>query len=92
MWRDPLDELIDDLDRVAPDPSETLGAFPFATIQAIVDAVLYGTPAEVEAYMADPMYQRWAEQHAERLKSSEQRFVASGLASLDRTVRTQGGP
>ena len=92
MWRDPLDELIDDLERVAPDPSETLGGFPFATIQAIVDAVLYGSPAEVEAYMADPVYQRWAEQRAEWLQSRtafcgvRSRFARPGRLSGRRSL------
>ena len=58
MWRDPLDELIDDLERVAPDHQET---FPFETIQAIADAVLYGSPTEVARLTADPAYQRWVE-------------------------------
>ena len=56
MWRDPLDELIDDLERVSPDDHER---FPLEMIQAIADAVLYGSPEEVEALTADPAYQRW---------------------------------
>ena len=59
MWRDPLDELIDDLERVAPDHQE---AFPFDAIQAIADAVLYGSPEEAASLEADPAYQRWVRQ------------------------------
>ena len=58
MWRDPLDELIDDLERVAPDDDDT---DPFDMIQAIVDAVLYGSPTEADELIADPAYQRWVE-------------------------------
>lgn len=92
MWRDPLDELIDDLERVAPDPRAARGdLLPFMKLQALTDAILYGTSDQVEMLTADPDYQRWVRHCAEtRRRSHADPPSASGLASLDRTVPTCG--
>ncbi|MEQ1897631.1 MAG: hypothetical protein ABL971_09640 [Vicinamibacterales bacterium] len=59
MWRDPLDELIEDLDRVAPERASAWED-QLMRLQALADAVLYGTPDQVAAIQADPAYQEWA--------------------------------
>lgn len=58
MWRDPLDELIDDLESVAPD-RPSAWAEQFLRLQELTDTILYGTPDRVAAIRADPKYQRW---------------------------------
>ena len=59
MWRDPLDELIDDLERVTPEARCKSGLFPIEKEQQITDTILYGSPDEVERFEADPTYQQW---------------------------------
>ena len=67
MWRDPLDELIDDLERAAPDPAAASGGmFPFLKLQALTDAILYGTEEQVARLKTDPEYQRWSQQRGEQ--------------------------
>ena len=66
MWRDPLEELIEDLDRVAPDPQAAAGGLmPIEQLQRYTDIILYGTDAEVEALNADSAYRAWLTQWAE---------------------------
>ena len=92
MWRDPLDELIDDLERV-PDPRPAWGGLlPIEQLQQLTDAVLYGSPGEVEVLMADPAYQQWITQCAETRRRSD--VGADGVRSSLRStsqVRTGGG-
>ena len=60
MCRDPLDELVDDLERLAPSPRPTSDYdVQFLRLQRLTDAILYGTPDQVEALKADPAYQQW---------------------------------
>lgn len=60
MWRDPLDELIDDLERATPDPRSASGdLFPLEKLTQLTDAILYGSDEEVESLKADPEYQQW---------------------------------
>lgn len=67
MWRDPLDELIDDLERVAPDPRAVDDPLAqFMALQRLTDALLYGTPEDVERVTIDPDYQRWVGKPVER--------------------------
>ena len=66
MWRDPLEELIDDLERVAPDPQCAAGGLmPIEQLQQYTDIILYGTDEDVGRLEADPAYRacltRWAE-------------------------------
>lgn len=87
LWRDPLDELIDDLERVAPDTRSNVSLFPIEKLQQLIDAILYGRNEEVESLKADPAYQRWVAHLAEmRRHTHAERSLASGLASLDRTA------
>ena len=90
MWRDPLDELIEDLEQVAPDARQVCGGiYPFVKLQALTDAILYGSDDDVARLKTDPDYQRWIRHVAEmRRGPNGERFSASSLASLDRTVRT----
>lgn len=84
MWRDPLDELIDDLARAAPDPQGASGnLFPFEQLTRLTDAILCGSPEEVEMLMADPAYQEWIRQ-SRAARSKAERPVVSGLAERDR--------
>ena len=49
------------------------------------DAVLYGSPEEVERLEADPAFQQWRRQWAEaRGQSQTDRPAVSSLASRDR--------
>ena len=67
MWRDPLDELIEDLEQVAPDPRSASGdLFPIEKLTQLTDAILYGSDDEVAALKADPDYQDWVVRCAER--------------------------
>jgi hypothetical protein len=60
MWRDPLDELVEDLERLAPAPRPTLDYHEqLLNLQRFTDAILYGSDNEVEALKADPAYQQW---------------------------------
>jgi len=66
MWRDPLEELIEDLERVAPDPQGAAGGLmPIEQLQQYTDIILYGTDEEIEALNADSAYQAWLTQWAE---------------------------
>jgi hypothetical protein len=58
MWRDPLDELIADLDRVVtPDPS---AAFPsMGDVITVTDTILYGSAAAKARLPHTPAYQRF---------------------------------
>ena len=49
VWRDPLDELIADLERVAP-PTPSTDLFPLEKLQMLTDAILYGTKAETATF------------------------------------------
>jgi hypothetical protein len=57
MWRDPLDELIADLDRVVtPDPQAQLPSM--VDVITITDTILYGSAAAKARLPRDPAYQR----------------------------------
>lgn len=72
MWRDPLDELIEDLEHVTPDPPSACGdMFPLVKLQDLADAILYGTRDQVEALKADPAYQQWVRRCSEARRQSE---------------------
>jgi len=58
IWRDPLDELINDLVRLMPSAPPG-GPFTFEKLTALTDAILYGTELEAEILMADPEFQTW---------------------------------
>ena len=84
MWRDPLDELIDDLERAIPE-----ARFDFHLVflkqQQLTDAILYGSPEEVARLEADPVIQESRRQWAEaRGRSQTDRPAVSGPASRDR--------
>ncbi len=84
MWRDPLDELIDDLERAIPE-----ARFDFRLVflkqQQLTDAILYGSAEEVARLEADPVIQESRRQWAEaRGRSPTDRPAVSGPASRDR--------
>ena len=84
MWRDPLDELIDDLERAIPE-----ARFDFHLVflkqQQLTDAILYGTPEEVARLEADPVIQEWYRQRAEaRGRTQTDRPAVSGPPARDR--------
>jgi hypothetical protein len=63
MWRDPLDELVDDLERLAPSQRPSSGYdVQLLRLQRLTDAILYGSADQVAALMADPAYQQWVSQ------------------------------
>jgi hypothetical protein len=90
MWREPLDELIEDLERLVPDSRNAhRDLFPIEKLQQWTDTILYGSDDEVAALKRDPEHQRWIRHWAEiRGQPKTEPFSASGLASLDRTVLT----
>lgn len=61
LWRDPLDELIEDLERALP---ETTGptlqeSLPrLEDLQAVISPILFGTEEERKRNLTDPEYQR----------------------------------
>ena len=69
MWRDPLDELIADLDRVVtPDPQ---ASFPsMADVIAVSDTILYGSAAAKARLPRDPAFQRVTARWAPRRRSA----------------------
>ena len=84
MWRDPLDELIDDLERAIPE-----ARFDFHRVflkqQQLTDAILYGTPEEVARLEADPVIQEDRRRYpVAREQSPTDRPAVSGPPSRDR--------
>jgi hypothetical protein len=60
LWRDPLDDLIADLERAIP-PAPPQPAYelpPIEDVQWCVDIILNGTPEEKAALASDPRYVR----------------------------------
>ena len=68
IWRDPLDELIADLERVTRAPSEMVFEIPppMEDYSIVVQRILSRDPAERLHLAADPAFQRVMEYH-ERL-------------------------
>jgi hypothetical protein len=57
LWRDPLDELIDDLERTLPAAETSFGSHSSRVLfgqQILVSAILWGTPEDVERAKQDP--------------------------------------
>jgi hypothetical protein len=78
MWRDPLDELIDDLERASPaSRSASADLLPIEKLQQITDLILYGRPDEVETLTSDPTFQEWMRRCSDlRRRSEEERRVS----------------
>ena len=59
LWRDPLDELIDDLERaLPPDARGTLQILPIEDVQALIYAILYSTEENRARAYQEPGAQR----------------------------------
>jgi hypothetical protein len=61
LWRDPLDELIDELDRALPSEAGKGRYVLLPTLedlQAVLTPILFASKAEQERIFADPQYQR----------------------------------
>jgi hypothetical protein len=76
LWRDPLDELIDDLDRVTPAATGSVTDVipPFEDVQLLVSAILWGDDEERARVERDPRVQAvlaYHERLAARLKPSQ---------------------
>jgi len=72
MWRDSLAELIEDLERVAPDPLQGLWwADPIEQLQQYTDIILYGTDEEIETLQGDPAYQESVRQSTKGVAAME---------------------
>ena len=76
MWRDPLDELIDDLERtLPPEPKRAAHHSDAALVglQLVMNAAIWGTPKEAERVSHDPRVkafqaqtEAWLRQHGPR--------------------------
>ena len=75
MWRDPLDELIEDLERALPAATRPVTTI-LEDIQIVVTATLYDTKAERERdpryHQANERVTRYFEQLHERLSGSRE--------------------
>lgn len=77
MWRDPLDELIDDLERVTPAPlADDDPHAQFMALQKLTDEILYGTPDAFAPVKADPAVQRSRERPGDRGEAEPHEPVA----------------
>ena len=84
MWRDPLDELIEDLESATPEARFDHDLL-FLKQQQLTDAILYGSPEEVARLEADPVIQEWRRWCAEVYgRSPTDRPAVSGPPSRDR--------
>ena len=81
MSRDPLDELIDDLERLVPRAASLSHDWQFAFIQRMVETFVYGTNDEIEAFERDPDYQTWTRYWKELRNQSEPKGLQSALGS-----------
>jgi len=89
MWRDPLDELIEDLERVVPAqtavPRQRLPRLE--DFQEVISAILFKTDEELERWRADPRHRQ--------LEETVHRQCAESLRGHQRnesTQRDQTGP
>jgi hypothetical protein len=84
LWRGPLDELIDDLERVAPMASGPVSDVipPFDDVQLLVSAILWGTEEECARVERDPRMQA--------VLAYYERFAAHQKASDEPTGREPG--
>lgn len=58
LWRDPLDELIDELDRAVPTASNGHQTIPrLEDLQTVFAPILFASKEEQERIFADPQYQ-----------------------------------
>ena len=63
LWRDPLDELIDELERAVPAGSvASHDLFDLALMQRWTTVVLYGTDDDRARMQTEPWYQEWTAQ------------------------------
>jgi hypothetical protein len=69
LWRDPLDELIDDLERALPSGARgTLQIPRIEDMQTLMCAILYGTEEDVARAHNDPGVQRLLQYYEELAK------------------------
>ena len=77
MWRDPLDELIDDLERALPAPSpQADAAMSLEDLQHYVSVALYGTEDARARAKREPWYDR-VERHFAEMAERQQRARSS---------------
>jgi hypothetical protein len=58
LWRDPFDDLIEELDRVVPLPLPTSSLLvPFEELMEAMDILMYGSEERVERFRASPEFQ-----------------------------------
>jgi hypothetical protein len=91
VWRDPLEELIENLERALPQlQTDTFDLFPLAELSRITDVILYGTDEEIDALETDVYYQRLRrDMRRMREPSNAAPDSAPGLALSDHTVQSK---
>ena len=63
LWRDPLDELIDELERAVPPPSATENdLFDLVLMQQFTTTLLYGSDADRARMESQPWYHKFMAQ------------------------------
>jgi len=92
MSHDPLDELIDDLERLVPRAASLSHDWQFAFIQRMVETFVYGTNDEIEAFERDPDYETWIRYWKELRNQSEPQGLQSGRGSSDDARRREPYP
>jgi hypothetical protein len=71
MWRDPLDELIEDLEAALPPTTGRYEHLPrLEDLQAVISPILFGTEEEKERLLSDPNYQRLSDTVMRQLHES----------------------
>ena len=77
MWRDPLDELIEDLERALPaHPIEVDASMSFVDLQHYVSVALYGTEEARANEKREPWFDR-VEKHFAEMAERQQRARSS---------------
>ena len=79
LWRDPLDELIEDLEQVLPATASSadLDQQRLLDTQRMVSLVLDGTEEEQERAKTEPWYRRYEQWLAEQIARKQEQDAAS---------------
>ena len=99
MWRDPLDELIEDLDAALP-ATKTPERYEFLPrlrdFQAVISPTLYDTPEQLARRRADPQFRQLEEtvmrQLREALSGTRHRAATSAIQTDPKTELSRSEP
>jgi hypothetical protein len=81
VWRDPLDELIEELERALPPTADPSGHLPrLEDLQAVISPILFGTKEQQERLFADPAYQRLSDTVMRQLAGTRDNRPIEGAA------------